>query len=240
MITSLCFTVNASPPPVIDPSYTTLLQRSDDITYHGNYGIYSCGTQTQAVKNLLDLTYQLLQQAMDLLPSPVGNGGGSTVYNAFFNGVDTATVKALYQKITAGANITVNGGPHGLIIVCVNNRDTSREMRRAVQNCLPSSAGLTLGMISPGTPFVFLCPIWTSLPPFPLPYMCGTVGRSNTLTRPVDLAKTQYTTLIHELAHMYLGDLPRSEVYLPNDCIALPANRSVNNPQSYTFYAACG
>ena len=122
--------INGSPSAVTGTPSPKLSQRSDDMVYHGNYGITACGSQTQAVKDLLDLTYNLLMQAMDLLPSPVGNGGGSTVYNAFFNGVDPATVKALYQRMAAGTNVTIGGRSYNPTIVCVVENDPHILMRK--------------------------------------------------------------------------------------------------------------
>ena len=210
-----------------------------DVAYSGNYMIRQCGDQAPAVQALLDLTYKLLVQAMDLLPSPVGNGGGSTVFNAFFNGVDPAAVKAVYQLMIAGANYTNNGRPFNPTIVCANDQDSGVMMRKAWEACLPNPGGPNIGLWATGTPFVFFCPIWTQLNPFPLPYMCGTVGRTNVLTSPINLATTQYTNLVHELAHMYIENDLHPEVRLPNDCIALPPDQSVRNPQNYAFYAGC-
>ena len=238
LLTSVC-SVLASPSLVTNAPSTNVLKREDDIAYSGNYVIRACGDQISQVKTLLDSTYQLLVQAMDLLPSPVGNGDGSIVYNAFFNGVDPATVKSLYQHIIAGTNLTINGRSFNPTIVCVNDEDPRPLMRMASESCVPKPDGRNLGMALQGTPYVFLCPIWTQLELFPLPYMCGTVGRLNTLTTPVNLATTQYTNLVHELAHLYLENSLRPEVMIPNDCIALPPSQSVNNPQNYAFYAGC-
>ena len=228
VIAVFCSVIKASPSPYLN-----------DVTYSGNYMIIACGDQAPAVKALLDLTYKLLVQAMDLLPSPVGNGGGSTVYNAFFNGVDPAAVKAVYQLMTAGVNYTINGRTLNPTIVCVNDQDPGDMMRKAWHACLPTPGGQNMGLWGVGTPIVFFCPIWTKLQPFPLPYMCGTVGRKNVLTSPINMATTQYTNLVHELAHMYLENDLSPEVLLPNDCIALPPDQSANNPQNYAFYAGC-
>ena len=231
--------LDASPSPITNTPSTKVLKRDDDPAYSGNYAIKACGDRVSLVKTLLESTYESLVQAMDLLPTPVGNGGGSIVYNAFFNGVDPALVKSLYQHMTAGTNVTINRRPFNPTVVCVNDQDPRLVMRKASAACASTSEGTTMGLALRGSPYVFLCPLWTQVHLFPLPYMCGTVGRLNTLTSPVNLATTQYGNLVHVLAHLYLGNSLSPKVMLPNDCIALPPSQSVINPQSYAFYAAC-
>ena len=241
IVISVCSAAVAFPSLIINPPSEALFQRDDDIVYSGNYAIKGCGSQAPAVKDLLNRTYYLLRQAMDLLPGPVGNGGGFDVYDAFFNGVDPATVKALYRRMTAGTSITIEGKSYHPTIVCVADDKSSSLMRATWDNCAAKQGGgQNIGMTALGTPYMFFCPIWTGLAPIPLPYMCGTVGRLNTLTTPVNLSTTKYTNLVHLLAILYLGpDVLKPSVLLPNDCIALPPDKSVKNAQNYAFYVGC-
>ena len=72
--------------------------------------------------------------------------------------------------------------------------------------------------------------------------MCGTVNSTSVrLSYPYSMSMTKYHTLVHELAHLYIGSAlrPEDEVYEVNDCMALPAGKAAINPQNYAYYASC-
>ena len=53
-----------------------------------------------------------------------------------------------------------------------------------------------------------------------------------------DIGNTQYTTLVHELAHLYLpGGGLNPEVRGINSCINQPAAKKVINPSNFAYYA---
>ena len=237
VISVLTCVIKSAPSPGTNLPFSNHPKRSDTES-SGNYLIAYCGPQLPAVQTLIRLMQSLLGEAIDQLPSPAGNGRGSKAYDAFFNGVDPMAVQAVYQNMIAGTNISVSGKSVRPDILCVNDNPHPL-MVRVRAACGEQSGGTVLGMQMRGSQFVFLCPVWREVIPFPFPYQCGSVDSTNTLSTPVNLATTQYTNLVHELAHLYIPDYLSPEVYLPNDCIALPPSQSVKNAQNYAFYAGC-
>ncbi|MCJ1242512.1 hypothetical protein MMC14_010520 [Varicellaria rhodocarpa] len=211
-----------------------------DVVTSGNYEINSCGAQAPFVVEALHQTHDLLIEAIQSLPAPIGNGSGTAAYNAFFKDVDPAKIKPIYQQIADGSNVTIRGKQYLPTIVCSNEKN--RRLAYVWKYCTPRSNEITIGIYLDSSPIILLCPIWSDVPVYSMPHMCGTVNRLGTrLSYPYSMALTKYHTLVHELAHVYIGSPLElgKEVYEVNDCMALPPDESIVNPQSYAYYASC-
>ena len=193
----------------------------------GNYLIQYCGNYAPIIQKALQNTHASLQQAIASMDPT------SPVYKAFLNGVDANDVKALFGQISAGANIELpNGHLARPTIVCINNH-----MEPLWSEC---KQGHRSASAAENTQWIFLCPIfWLVLLPAPLSFHCGSVDSTSKSIEGPDMTQTQYTVLVHELVHLYLGKAKlKPEVYHINDCLALPASQAAINPQNYALYAA--
>ena len=225
--------------PFKESIYTHTFERRDLVT-SGNFEISSCGVQAPLVVETLHQTHDFLLEAINSLPPPIGNGSGITVYNAFFKDVNPAVVKAIYEKIAHGTNITIQGVPYLPTIICSNEEDP--RFAHVWQYCTPRSNEITIGIYLDSSPIIFLCPVWSHIPVYSQPNMCGTVNSLGTkLSYPYSFSLTKYHTMVHELAHIYIGSALQTEdeVYEVNDCMALSPEKSVINAQNYAFYTSC-
>lgn len=196
----------------------------------GNYLIYSCGSQATDVKNILDMTYLLLQTA--ILSTE------SSAYKAFFRSAAPDSMTAVLKGITAGTNITtVSHGSRRPHLVCVNAVDAG--IRTFWNLCQESEQ--TVVIQPPATSIVFLCPIFFDIKPLPQSTDCGTVNHASTaLISSSHIAATQYGFLVQPLAEMYIRQIMRTsgQVGSENACLALPPDQALRNPSSYAFYVS--
>ena len=204
-----------------------------DVLSSGNYWISGCGAQTDLVKALLDQTYNYLQEIIESIDS--AGPLGTSAYNAFFKGDNTDDVKAVFDRIATGANIIVNGRLRHPTIMCISIGD--RRTNRYWLECKYSNVN---AVYLDGTELVYLCPSALGLQAYPESANCAmTPAPGNLVATGQDLTRTQFSTLLHELVHLYLQrpSLDPEEYGLP-EVINLPADESVINPSSYAFYAA--
>lgn len=196
----------------------------------GNYLIYSCASQATEVKNILDMTYLLLQTAIIETDSPA--------YKAFFRSADPGSMTAVLKDITAGTNLTtVRHGSRRPYLVCVNPTDIG--IRTFWNLCQESEH--TVVIQPPGTSIVFLCPIFFNINPLPQPTDCATVNHASTaLILRSHIAAKQYGFLVQSLSDMYIRQrmLTGGHVGDENACLALPPDQALRNPSSYAFYAS--
>ena len=202
----------------------------DDWVSAGNYLIYGCASQAPDVKNILDYTYLVLQTAIRSTESPA--------YKAFFRSADPSSMTATLKAITAGTNITTtNHGSRRPTLVCANANDP--HIREFSYICRGSEG--TVVIQPPGTSIIFLCPIFFSRKPLPVPADCGVVNRAGTRLVPTYMAGTQFGFLVQVLADMYIqetGKKKAPDVRDENSCFALPPSQALTNPSSYAFYAS--
>ena len=230
-----CAHVNALPKQVDASSFANL---APGYAQHGNYLLYGCD-QTFNAEGLLDQTYNFLKTAISSA-SP-----SNPVYAAMFRDVPPAQVQAVLSNIIAGTPLSVAstaGGSAIPTIVCVNNQDP--KLTSAWNYCQSEATGSfgVYSMHAVGTQYVYLCPRVNMLFLTPDNAFCGQIiDGGKTLTTPFNVAITKYTNLVHELVHLYVQDPPglQPEVYLVNDCMALPPDQKVQNAQNYAFYVGC-
>ena len=197
-----------------------------DIVVSGNYVIEQCGKQAGVVKASLDDTYNYLQKIIRF------EDGTSAPYKAFLDGVDLGETKALFSRIMAGRNITLSSTSYRPVIVCITARSSG------FWNYCRDNSNFT-GFHLRGTHFVMLCPLFfRDLNPWPVPRDCNVVNSRNTQLSGPLLSATRYTSLVHELVHMYLGKPGlRPEVYRTNACLKLSSEKAAINPNNYALYA---
>ena len=211
------------------PSYS--IDQTDDSVFSGNYEIYSCSSQAYKVKNLLDLTWLSIQNALLSTNTPA--------YRAFFRTADPSSVKTILGAIAAGDNLTHEQlGPRHPTIVCVNADDPGLADMWGI--CSMRSQPLIIEVSA----IVFLCPFFLEKPVSPTAKDCGIVNLAGTrLGTYSNLIENQYNHLIRPLADMYIQELnpgvkkaisgkPRSE----NECLAMPPDESVKSAWSYGYF----
>lgn len=95
-----------------------------------------------------------------------------------------------------------------------------------------------------GSSYVFICPYFWSLQPWPSRRFCPTVIRNRFVGNRKSLSDYQTYLIIHEMLHFYLGMDSLSlttvplEQYELNDCVALDKLNSLRNPSNYHHYLA--
>lgn len=204
----------------------------DDWVSSGNYLIYSCASEASKVKNILDRTYLALQTAI--------LSTDSSAYKAFFRSADPGTVAAVLNAITAGTNITTaTHGSRRPTLVCVNAID--RQIYKFLKICQDSEQ--TVIIQPPGTPIIFLCPLFFNRELFPQSTECGVVNYADTkMIANAYIAGSQYGFLTQALADMYIlemrGKTTMADVRDVNACLALPPDQALMNPSSYAYYVS--
>ena len=204
----------------------------DDWHSSGNYRIYSCGSEAPIVQNILQQSYFSLKTAA------LSTDGSA--YKAFFRSADPGSVTSILGDIAEGPNITTTQhGSRRPTLICVN--PTDRHIRVFLKICADSEG--TVVIQPPGTPNLFLCPIFFSRKLFPASTDCGVVNHANTnLIARTYIAGSQYGFLVQALADMYIrrgnAGTPGGDVREENSCLRLAPARAVVNPSSYAFYVS--
>ena len=87
---------------------------------------------------------------------------------------------------------------------------------------------------------IILCPHFFSMPTISARSPCLTVNKyqGNFYQDGRNMFDFQLWAVMHELVHFYLPGPPHLEVYNVNDCLRLSAEKSIQNAQSYVYYAA--
>lgn len=206
----------------------------DEIT-HGNYRIYNCGTHVPAVRSLLDITVAYLSTALAACtPS-------NRVYATFFHNVPPARVKTILRKIIQGSKVELPEHPFlddnfQPTILCVTPELRKLEVLMAECNQHETPAGSLSN-----TPFTFLCPAFLNLRRIPPSGGCQKVLRGKFLHGGHNMAFSQVTILIHELAHLYVGrETLKQEVYDMNEAMRLPPDLAWRNAQNYALFVGSG
>lgn len=147
-------------------------------------------------------------------------------YKAFFGNDYLAPVETLFRQIQNGTTYTNDGHKYHPTIIC-----SDAAHRYGWDFCNRGHYAAWGG----NTQLVILCPPFWGRPQLPTRDQCGTAHRAHS----DEMIQSQYSILVHELAHLYLKEpclLP--EVYMPEDCLALPPDLALRNPQNYALYFA--
>ncbi|MCJ1256075.1 hypothetical protein MMC24_003895 [Lignoscripta atroalba] len=197
----------------------------------GNYSVHGCEpAQMAALVELLNMMEAFIKVAI------TNNGDPARLaYAAYFNGVDHTIVESMLQKIAYGEAMSLGEQRRSPVLVCARNAGKTVSVWEHCQK--DSKLG---AFYAHGREFIILCPIFfTRLNPYPISRDCGTLVDSGTRLAGPNIAITQYSVLVHEIAHFYLQDAGlMNEAYEANNCMSLPANESIINPQNYAFYVA--
>ena len=167
-------------------------------------------------------------------------------FRTFFkSNSNVAIIKSVFQAIIAGANTNSGDRP---IIECLNPEDMTEEDQIEVYNkfCRSARRGVVEAMDFPKTSLVVLCPRFWDHPRFPISDDCidvnGRRGRAHFSERGLGLIHTRFSSLVHELVHLYNpldAAYLKGEVYSAQECMALDADRSMENASNWALYAAC-
>ena len=232
VVLAFCLLASTRPQMPVRPDSAWTIGAVNDWASSGDYRIYSCSSQASEVKNLLDLTYLYVQNALLSTDHPA--------YKAFFRSADPATVKAVLRAITAGTSInTRQHGQQRPTIVCVNAIDPGIA---AFWNLCKHPAEPMVAQPTE-TSLVFLCPVFFERALSPQAVDCGTVNHAQTgMITQSYIAGTQYGILVQALADIYIREtMPwvtalTGEVKNENECLALPPDQAVRSSSSYSFF----
>ena len=225
---------------------------SGQFTYKG-YIVDNCGGLGATVLNAIDSAISALQLASQdaSLGSQSSHG-----FSAFF-GPSTSKdyLTTLFTNMIDGAGVPVRTiSPINRIlppkIVCSTpdmwyNLITRPCSRSLYSYCRDRSS--TVAFHSEYWNAIFLCPVFFQYAEKPTGRHCPEVDVFANEWKGDETAFAEYQSyiLIHELIHLYSGDRALGgntdppEFYGWNDCMQLPADLSLRNPDNYRFYVAC-
>jgi len=169
-------------------------------------------------------------------------------YTAFFktnNNLDA--VRQVYQSMVDGPNILTSWNGNlsdpsarwsAPTIICANPNEPDTALQYA--SCISSEqAIMRVGGVARNTGIISLCPIFFRLPRIARRSACPAVENNVFATNGLNLARTQYAILVHELAHIYNpGTLVAEEKYKIQETVELDAEGSFENAQNWADYAA--
>lgn len=196
--------------------------------------IKGCGDKTLVIGHLLHQMWFSIQEAIESIEN--SEPQGTPVYNKFFAGVDPIKIKDILTNVATGPNVFIHDQLHQPQISCAN--PDLPELASAWAYCQQTDPAIA-AMWMPYTPWIYLCPFVFTEPKFPTEQNCVGVHTPFGYSSGQLLASTQFSNLLHELVHLYLGpESLRPEVYTLWDVINLTAEESAINPASYVFYIA--
>ncbi len=201
--------------------------------------MFRCDDQATAIVNglLVQMTPMLEGAIRD-----VSTGSNSEFgYTAIFK--DPASVpyiKTMLQNMADGSKMPVQTkdwpGDRSPIFICARpgNRDPS--MNQFSSACTSEQ---TPAVRIPDSPWIVLCPTFFRMKEAPERTDCPTEDSRGLMFLPNTMIGNQYTALIRQLAHFYLGpdNLP-VEVTNLNQIFSLSADETKRNARSYEFYVA--
>ena len=216
----------------------------------GNYGIFNCGDHAAGLVTLLET----LRSTLQLVLGDLNFRRSSKAFTTFFKHVNNVPyVRSIIQNIALGNPVSIDGNGHrnfpGFICVTAREqvwvRDESGETVDFYEHCLqrPRTAA-TSDLTSSSRPMTILCPLFFKSPAIPPSSRTGCLGvdpaTNAFISNGAHIINFQLWHIMHELVHMYIywSSGGRLDFYHVNDCLSLSANQSVQNAQSYAFYAA--
>ena len=207
-----------------------------DTVSSGNYRINLCdadlpSSHAPELQDLLAQVYSGLQNVITDLQLGTASRHG---YSAFFKDDSSkAEVAQVYERIGAGANVTVGHEMRRPTFVCANN---GRRTDLLFQHCIEgNSAVLNWG----NSEIVPLCPIFWSIQPKPTSSDCPLVSGNNR-PPPSDqsLLQNQEALLVGNLVHFYHSVSSRYTTKIADVVAGLNASGSLLNPATYALYYA--
>jgi len=190
------------------------------------------------VQELLAQMTPMLEGAIQDVSTGISSEFG---YSAIFK--DPASVpyiKAVLQKMVDGSPMPVETkhgpGSRSPILICVRPNDRDPTMAQFTSKCTDPG---TPAVLVPDTPWVVLCPSFFRMKGAPQRADCPTTNLRDLMGSPNAIIGNQYSALVRQLAHFYLGrDDHQPEVTDLNNIFSLPADVTTRNARSYEFYTA--
>ncbi|MCJ1226688.1 hypothetical protein MMC12_003341 [Toensbergia leucococca] len=202
-----------------------------ELSQSGNFAIYACGSQTDAIKTLLDLSYLYLQTAI--------LSTDSAAYKAFFKDTPPSNVTAVLNRIAEGSSILTGNLLRRPCIICVTQQYPG--LANAWDRCKANPNVAILH--EPNTALMYLCPVAMTIQPSPVSSMCPAINPWGTGFMG-GIPMTRYAVIVDTLAYMYIPTaLPGKTVLQPpvmdvGNCLGLEAEKAVRNPHSYGLYTS--
>lgn len=162
-------------------------------------------------------------------------------YSAIFKDpVSIPYIKAVLQKMAAGSPMPVETkhwpGSRSPIFICVRPNDRDPAMAQFISKC-PDPG--TPAVLVPDSPWVVLCPSFFKMKVAPQSTDCPTMNLRGLMGSPNAIIANQYSALIRQLAHFYLGrEDHQPEVTNLNEVFSISADVTTRNARSYEFYTA--
>ncbi|MCJ1476261.1 hypothetical protein MMC13_004927 [Lambiella insularis] len=184
------------------------------------YILYKCYAQSEAMETLLHQIFRGLNEAIKSIDS-----------------------MGVLERIIVGAKIPVNGRPKPLYptITCVNKQEPALAHFAADCAAVPDGRAFIPQKSNPN--MIVLCPYFSSLDVAPTRNDCAKLNKARSrLSYSKIGGNTQFSVILHELVHLYLGQpslgnpgLP-AEKYKVNPVMSLPPSQSAINPANYVFF----
>ena len=205
-----------------------------DTVSSGNYRIHLCdadlpSSHAPALQDLLSRVYFGLQKVIvDLQLGTTSTHG----YSAFFKDESSkAEVAQVYERMGAGANVSVGNDMRRPTLVCANN---NRRTLLLFQHCIEgNSAILNWG----NSEIVPICPIFWNIHSKPIYTACPLVSGNGPALTDQSLLKNQEALLVGNLVHFYHSVSSKYTTKLA-DVSGLNASESLLNPATYAHYYA--
>ena len=208
--------------------------------------IENCGRrETAHVRSMLNRGLEYLPAAVDDMENPKM---GYRRYDAFFKDDDMSVyASGILRRVYNGgkrSGLLPDPQTYTLPHIACATPNMGRRYPFTPSPWNSCLAGM-LAMYAPNTRYVFLCPVFFSLPSGPVgppKAICPVVDRNQYTTAGFQLISYQPLVLIHELIHFYLGAASLGahtyppEQYELNGCVSLNAMDSVHNPTNYQAY----
>ena len=232
---------------IILASCQSTQHEADDYAESGHYHLLYCQTnrsssQAAYLSFFLPYVFSKVQTVLNDLKQGTNSNRG---YKAFFKTNDNLeAVRNVFQNMidgpdvlsAPGGNLSQNAQWTPPTFICANDgqNDTIRLYERCKGNPHP------VMYVEKNSGFVTICPIFWQLPRIPHKESCPKVARNQFTTNGWLLASNQYAITVHELVHLFnRHDVMKSEVYDLRDAFDLNATRSLENAQTFGYYAAC-
>ena len=211
-----------------------------DLTNNGNYKIWRCGKNISGGR--ADQLISLLQEIGNDLPTIVVDANQGTDsqygYQAFFKTNDNIPfVTDTFGKMSDSASVNVGGQEQQVVFVCANPGDP---VVATVYNNMMATQPRAAAYSAFGNNAIYLFPFFWALSRKPYPFRCPHVRNGICSPNSDYLGRTQYATIVHELAdkYLHLNDMNAMDVYNIQDCIDLPANEQIDNAENYAMYVS--
>ena len=220
---------------------------STDGMTSGNYLIINCdarGGPNSRASQLQDILPTIHRNLIRVMSEVEQAGTASTYgFSALFKTFkNTKSVTKVYTKIAKGVSVRFKASRNGARkppeppqIYCMRP-DDDPDNAAGYQHCL--SRPRMPAFWESGTAAIALCPAFWTLPRDPGMQLCPAMKNGVVPTNFVQLQFNQQATVIHEMAHMYLGERSAVEQISLKDAVDLSWRRVLLNPSNYAYFFA--